>query len=214
MPPITDILTEATLWEIYRKSPRLWTNKFNTVVVAATALLLTVFSIMHAAPPAWASYLKDYSLHDTLLNWASLGFTYTATMLAFLLAGFTILGTITKPSLLVKLAEITHPGTKLSELKYTFFVFINVFIQYLAFLATTTAILLFGTKNGPFVLVGELIKVHAGALAFNVIQHAALVIIGTWFVLLILKLKSFIYNTYQMVVLAIVNEGATITKDD
>jgi hypothetical protein len=208
-----DLLAEKSLWQIYRGSPRFWTTRSNAVIVSATAICLTAFAALHFHPPAWAAFLGRYSLYDTMLAWAGQGFTYAATMLAFLIAGFTVFSTITRPGLFVELAQIPHNGGPLSELKFVFFVFFNVFVHYLAFIMLCATVVFLGGKDGPLVLLGEVIKAWTSTTFFDVLQHAVFVGIGTWFVLLLLKLKSFIYNLYAMVMLVIVNEGKTETPD-
>jgi hypothetical protein len=168
--------------------------------------VLTAFASVHFTAPSWAGYLTRFSLHDTLLAWANVGFTYTATMLAFLLAGFTVFSTITKPGLFAELAQIQHPKSPLTELKFIFFVFMNVFIHYLAFMIVCAVILLFGTANGPLVLIGSLFK-KISVSGFDVLQHSFFVFFGTWFIALLLKLKSFVYSLYSMILIVIVNEG-------
>lgn len=217
---IDTLLAESSIWQIYRKSPRFWTNSFNAVVVAATATLLSAFAVLHLKPPQWAAFVAIYSLNDAVIGWAVQGFTYSATMLAFLLAGFTVFSTLTKPSLLAELAQIPHkdkkrPGhvTGVSELQFVFFAFINVFVHHMSFLALSAAIVLFGTRNGPLVLFGELLKSATSPAFFDLLQHVVFIFIGTWFILLFLKLKSFVWNLYQMVLIVIVSEVTTKPAD-
>ncbi len=202
-----ELLAEKSLWQIYRKSPRFWTTRSNAVMTAVTAALLGTFAVLHLHPPVWARFLDRYSLYETMLGWASQGFAYTTTVLAFLIAGFTVFSTITKPALFVELAQIPHDQGPLSELKFVFFVFFNVFCHYLGFLLLCTVVLLFGGKDGPLVLFGEIVKARTSRTCFDVCQHVTFVLMGTWFVLLLLKLKSFLFNLYSMVTLVIVNDG-------
>ena len=203
---IEDLLEEKNLWRIFLRSPRFWKTRFNAVVIAITFLALAAFACLHWVVPPWAGFLTRFSLHDALLAWSNVGFTYTATMLAFLLAGFTVFSTITKPALFAELAQVQHPNSSLTELKFIFFVFMNVFIHYLAFMILCAVILLFGTPNGPLVLLGSLLKKFSVG-TFDILQHTFFVLFGTWFIALLLKLKSFVYSLYSMILVVIVNEG-------
>jgi hypothetical protein len=138
------------------------------------------------------------------------------TIVAFLLAGFTVLATVTKPALFAELAQITHEDRngrppRLTELEFIFFVFLNVFVHYVSFLLFCTVFVLFGTKNGPLAMVLLAKQAKSLSALHDPLRRALFVVMGTWLILLVLKLKSFIWNVYQVVVVVIVTDRETVT---
>lgn len=77
---------------------------------------------------------KDVSviLSDTR-TWASMGFSFSINTLGFLIAGFTIFATISKPRMMLAMMWHTNKETGLPTLKYNFFAFMQVFIAYIVF---------------------------------------------------------------------------------
>ncbi len=199
------IVAEKSLWQIFRRSPGFWEQPFHRAIMTITGLGLTTFSALHLTKPGWL-VLPTFSVQETILAWANLGLTYSVTMLAFLLAGFTVFSTITKPQLFAELAQVAHPESTLSEFQYIFFSFMNVFIHYLTYMSVCAIILLFANNGGPLILLGECMKL-ASPTGFSVFQFTTLAVLGTWTILLFLKLKSFIYNLYAMIIVVVLHEN-------
>jgi hypothetical protein len=197
-PDLSELFTERSLWEIYRKSPSVFRNPFNRGVLIATAILLATFACFHFA---WGSSSAP-RLHfaEVFANWANVGISFAGTILGFLVAGFAVLFTVLRPQTLANLQQITRPDHNVSELKLLFFVFVDVFVHYVSFLFWCMAVLVFGAKDGPADWVGRI----AGGwwpASPEIVCHAIFAAWGTWFVLLVLKLKSFIFNLYQCLLL-------------
>lgn len=75
-----------------------------------------------------------------------------------------------------------------------------MFVHYTAFLFWCILYLVVGGKDGPFEFIGRFLSIRAPLLP-QVITHAVFVAWGMWFLVLVLKLKSFIYNLYQTLLL-------------
>ncbi|WP_292477931.1 hypothetical protein [Mesorhizobium sp.] len=133
---------------------------------------------------------------------ADLGFSYCTSILGFLITGFAIFASITKPEIFVLLAKLDHDKAKISRLHFIFFSFLFVFIHYIAFLLTCLFIILALGPSGPF---ADTLR-RLASWQPRLIQYGggALVAIGSaWFVFLVMLLKSFIWNIYQAILLTI-----------
>lgn len=210
MPWQDRLLARKNLTAIFLAGPRFWTNKFNTATLVLVTVLLALFSTLDVIYPR-ALGRSGFALGETIRMWAAQGFTFTMTIVAFLIAGFTVLTTITKPELFAELAQVPHRQengheTGLTEVEFIFFAFINVFVHYLAFLFVSTVILLFGSTNGPLAMLAYAVRSVISTKAFGGCLHVLFVLLGVWFLSLILRLKSFVWNIYQMVLIAIVAE--------
>jgi len=199
-PDLSELFTEHSLWEIYRKSPSVFRNRFNRGVLITAAIVLTFFSTIHFACHSGNELALNFP--EVFASWANAGISFSGTILGFLVAGFAVLFTVLQPQTLTNLHRITRPGSDVCELKLLFFVFVNVFVHYVSFLFWCVVVLVCGAKNGPSDWAGRV----AGSwwpplpgLVANVVFAAW----GTWFILLVLKLKSFIYNLYQALILGV-----------
>jgi hypothetical protein len=211
---LDDLFSEKSLFRIYRLAPSFFSNRFNTVVATSTFCLLACFSVAHICVPR----LRDtvaIQFSDTFSSWANAGVSLAGTILGFLIAGFAILCTILRPETMLILHKLTNKTYGMSELKLLFVVFVDVFVQFLALLFWSVAVLVFGGKQGPAAVLGaQLARLH-WLIPFCLL-HAIFTLWGTWFVALILTLKSFIYNLYQSLLLSladVVDEAQRKTKE-
>jgi hypothetical protein len=143
---------------------------------------------------------------SSLNAWATLGFAFSSGMLGFLVAGFAIFATISKPDLFVRLAQISYPDSALTALKYVFFSFVNVFVHYLSFLTLCVAVNVSFWAEWPGSSLGRALAEVAPEL-FGIVAHVLLVWLATWLIVLLVKLKSFIWNVYQAVLLSIAHQA-------
>lgn len=120
---LAELTKEKSLWDIYRLVKRIKSSKFNSLVVLVVVVVL-----------AANSFYFESDIQITLGKvriWSEIGFDFATTILGFLVAGFTIFATITKPSMLLAMMEHRHEQNDLPYLKYNFAVFMKVFIFYL-----------------------------------------------------------------------------------
>lgn len=168
-----------------------------------------VFALLVTVNLAWwllaTSADPAVSLIETVRLWAEAGTVFATSILGFLLAGFAIFASVTKADLFIALAQISYKDTSISRLKYLFFNFLMVFIHYLAFLSLCLLIhLLFATSSPATRLLG--LATQSVEPTRFVIAAIGLTVIGTWFAAALLMLKTFIWNLYQSVLLAIATE--------
>lgn len=195
---------EKNLWQVYLKARRFPGTTFNTFARAGTIGLLVVFCIANEF--CFKRSLMD--LKETasqIRSWADAGIGFGSQVLGFLIAGFTIFATLSKPQLFIDLSHAQKKGTQVSQLKFMFFNFLMVFIHYVAFLWLCVFIKLFGQEGGATTkLLSWALKNHewGKALVLNILFIG----MGFWFVNILILLKSFVWNVYQSVILSILYE--------
>ncbi|MCL5102957.1 MAG: hypothetical protein M1133_02420 [Armatimonadetes bacterium] len=185
----SDLLKEKSLYAIWKKCRRLPRNWFNGVATVLVALLLTLHVSMGSRS------ISDTA--DEIRSICDLGVGFGASILGFLLAGFTIFATMTKPDLMIRMARRKHEGSGLSFLKYNYFALMEVFILFTCFVAMC--------------LIGRLVLARGGGISAMIDEHTVnpalvrcwlvrvgFVFLGTAFVYLLLALKSFTFNIYHI----------------
>lgn len=172
-----DITKEIGLLDIYKASrSKLPRNKINIFSTLAVFSMLTVHAIF--------SNEGSISLLEKARGWAEIGFGFSAGILGFLIAGFTIFATVSDKSLFITMAKARHEKSGLSYLKYNFFALMYVFIAYLGFAILCLLIQLLGDTSGFASIMTKLIVGDDNFLiAKRFLAGFSLVIVGTWFFL-------------------------------
>jgi len=192
---------EKSLSQVYWKARKVASSRTNFFAAVFTAILF--FAVIYADHRLALGLLLPGGISTIAREIGVLGFALTTAILGFLIAGFSIFASITRPEIFVALAQLDHKNSDLSRLKFIFFNFLFVFIHFLAFLAFSLCIqlLLPAIKN----LI--LLPTVQAALSPTFIWWAGAVAVSItvgWFAFLIMLLKSFIWNIYQAVLLVIV----------
>lgn len=206
------VTEEKSLLDVYWKARKVASSRGNRITaVLAFVLLLALF----CADKSYSLGLISLSDMSKIVGQVGeIGFSLTTAILGFLIAGFSIFSSITKPEIFAALAKLAHKETGLSRLQFIFFNFLLVFIHYLAFLAFSIAIKIFlPTLESAF----DLAVSHWSLSALLICWLAAIgtAIALSWLVFLIMLLKSFIWNIYQAVLVVIVTGDliAQLEKD-
>ena len=202
------VTAEKSLLDVFWKARKVASARSNRhVAVLAFLVLLVLFYVDRHFEFAIFSTEAMSSLIEQA---GDVGFTLTTAILGFLIAGFSIFSSITKPEIFAALAKLDHKDSGLSRLQFIFFNFLLVFIHYLAFLAVSIAIKIFL----PVVVeAAGLIEVRL-SVAHAVVWWVGATLIAVvlaWLVFLVMLLKSFIWNIYQAVLVVIVT-GDLITQ--
>lgn len=182
------LLKEKNLWQIYRASWRISDSKFNWFV---GVLSLAFFS-------AYATLAPDLaSIHALLLKLAEIGFNTAVSILGFLIAGFTIFGSLAKPELLLTMLRFTEKKSGLPYLKYNFFTLIRTFIYFLVFAAFQLALISLGQNGGP----GSVLVILCPDLqaAVSPAIRVSFVVSTVLWTAVFLELKSFVFNVHHFV---------------
>lgn len=195
------VTEEKSLLDVYWKARKIASSRANSLAAALAFLILIALLFID-----WYFCIGLVSTRDIsklALQAGDIGFALTTAILGFLIAGFSIFSSITKPEIFAALAKLDHKGSGLSRLQFIFFNFLLVFIHYLAFLAVSIAIKLLL----PFAVeVANLIEERLELPALAIWWGAGTIVsaIVAWLVFLIMLLKSFIWNIYQAVLVVIV----------
>ena len=185
----SDLTSEKSLWDVYKLSRRILPSKFQYITIIFVMMLLAINAFI---------FVDGYQsiLHD-VRKWSELGFNFSITTLGFLIAGFTIFATLSKPKMMLAMMDHVNKETGLPTLKYNFFTFMKVFIAYIAFSVVYLLVLLLGQPDG---FLTNLIYLLPNSNCVKTIAiKVAYIIIGGSFVYLLLLLKSFVFNIYAIV---------------
>ncbi len=184
----SELTSEKSLWDVYWMSRTIRPSKFQ---------LLSVLTVMSAlAINAFVLETDVTTILTDTRKWASSGFNFSITTLGFLIAGFTIFATLSKPEMMLAMMSHRNKKTNLPTLKYNFFTFMKVFIMYIVFSLLYLAIELFGQQGG---LLSNLLSLmpYSVCLKSTMIKVAYIIVGGSFFYLLLL-LKTFIFNIYTI----------------
>jgi hypothetical protein len=135
-----------------------------------------------------------------------LGISFATTILAFLVAGFTIFASLTDKKLFVRFAALTHPKSKLSWLKHLFVVFMHTFAHYISFVSVAILLKLTTQSNG---VISWLIihYINEPCTIKNYLLAFAYGILSAWLFYLTLLLARFVFNIYSACMLTIAVDG-------
>lgn len=198
------LTSEKSLLAVYRKARKVASAPINA------RLAWTVFLVMMLALAANASFGMPVAPYASLIvgirEVADAGFAFTTAILGFLIAGFAVFASITKPAVFILLAKLDHKKEGISRLQFIFFNFLLVFIHFLTFLALCLIVKVTLYSGGPL----------SGALRWVAENRQIMIVIGAsfmfavmtaWLVFLLMLLKSFIWNLYQAVLVTILTEA-------
>lgn len=189
-----ELLKEKSLWQIYCQSRVLRSSSnFN-----AYATLLVVGIL---AAYAWFTPETAKELADRTREIAADGFAFATTILGFLVAGFTVFATVTKPDLFVFMAKTRHKQSGLPWVKYNFFKFMEVFYVYIVFAGMCLGVRLLAKPNGALSLLVN--STSDPAITKLYLAKIGLLLLGGVFIYTLMLLKSFIYNVYHVVMTSI-----------
>jgi hypothetical protein len=204
------LVSEKSLLAVYRKARKVASAPLNA------RLAWGVFVTMALALAANARFGMPVAPYASLIvgirGVADAGFAFTTAILGFLIAGFAIFASITKPGVFILLAKLDHKKEGISRLQFIFFNFLLVFIHFLAFLGLCLIVKIALHSGGP--LSGALRWV-AESRQIAIVIGASLMFAGmtAWLVFLLMLLKSFIWNLYQAVLVTILTEAELMEQD-
>lgn len=192
----SEITKEIGLIEIFKSSIfRLPISKIN---VYSTFFVFSILLYYVIVSPENSTYLLI-----KIRKWTELGFSFSAGILGFLIAGFTIFATVSDKSLFVTMAKSLHSGTQLSYLKYNFFSLMYVFILYLGFAILCLLVQILGGESGFLSIILNQLSGSNFVSVKRFIAGFGIIFVGTWFFYLLMLLQSFIFNIYHIVMTAI-----------
>lgn len=188
-----EITKEKNLWQVFliAKKTSLSTSHIIICLCVASLLFLNAFLI------------DDNIKHiiSDIRTWSNFGFNFTITTLGFLIAGFTIFATLSKPEMMISMMLHINKESGLPTLKYNFMAFMKVFISFIFFTFLYLFIILFGQQNG---LISNVATVLSCSIFIKeLFLKIFYVIVGLSLIYLVLIIKTFIFNIYAIVMTSI-----------
>lgn len=195
-PEPDDLGREKTVLALYLLGRKFPHSKFNRRVALAVGVTLAYF--------CYLQWDNAQILSASLRKFAEVGLSFSTSILGFLIAGFTVFVTVTKLDIFVTMAKIEYESTGESYLKYNLVQFMLVFSHYIAYLFFCICFVLFSQQQGLVsILIGKALVAMPyawiGILTYKAPVSVVLVIFGAWSAYLVLLLKSFVYNTFQVI---------------
>ncbi|MFJ5339583.1 hypothetical protein ACIPSD_10755 [Pectobacterium sp. CHL-2024] len=188
-----EITKEKNLWQVALLAKKITMSKLHISIIILTAALLAFNSFILDS--------KTYQLLSDIRAWSNFGFNFTITTLGFLIAGFTIFATLSKPDMMIAMMLHKNAEAKIPTLKYNFMAFMKVFISFIMCAFIYLFVMLFGQANG---LVGNFVKILPYTAIIKLYGTKIIyIIIGTSLMYLVLAIKTFIYNVYAIVMTSI-----------
>lgn len=181
-----DLLKEGSLWDIWRSSFGIGYGKFNFTVLITCCSLLTIDALT-SAPSRLLGVVREFSA-----NGLGLGLS----VIALLLSGFAVFATVSQPNMLLSMAKTRHVSG-LSYLKYNFFVFMRVFCLLIAFSGVCALFVVVARDDGIGIKIVQLVQ--GGDKLRDALVRIGYVVLFSGYVVVLLELKSFVFNTYYSV---------------
>lgn len=170
------------------------------LVIFVTTLVLGLIGVWGAA-----YYGEIASASDTarlIQQWATLGANIAVAILGFLIAGFSVFATVTRPELFRYMARYKAKGRPISEFKFVFYNFLYIFAHYIIFLTGSVSVAFLAAPRSPLWWLAEMSYTHYGYV-IDIAAAMTGVMIASYALFSMLLLKSFLWNLYQTLVFAI-----------
>lgn len=199
-PKLSDITREKTLLALWITSFKFAQRRFNYVVTAAIALALARYCQLDWDQPQ--------TLMAAFRKIEGTGFSFATSILGFLVAGFTVFVTVIRIDMFLTMARMEKGSTGESVLKYNLSAFIVTFVHYTSYIFVCVISELFLQPGGLAAVALTNAQTYPSlapwvSLAHRLCAATLLVTFGTWTAYLVLLLKSFIYNVYQVTTVSV-----------
>jgi hypothetical protein len=210
--PVADwrdqLFEHRSYWQLVRAVTRKSLKRSATRTVCFLLLSIGGFAIdQELLDGQWAGGALAVTF---VRSWAVSGLEFGSAMLAFLIAGFTIFATVTDVRVFEALASIKQDDDS-SHLRAIFRNFMMDFWQFIVFLFICIVIGFFFGEDAPLtILLGWTLRGHP--IMREILIHSCVGILALYFLMLVLTVKSFIWNVYQAIFLAIALKSEHLDK--
>lgn len=202
-PKASDLTREKTLYGLWRTSFKFRQRAFNSVVTVFVALLLTCYCAL-----VWDQPQTVLALFRKV---GTTGLNFATSILGFLVAGFTVFVTVIRIDMFLEMAKREKAGTGESYLKYNLSAFIVTFVHYVCYVFACLMCELFLQPGGLASVVA--VNAQTNPCLASLLPRAKpwvasvlLIGLGSWTIYLVMLLKSFIYNVYQVTTTSVAYE--------
>jgi len=184
-----DLLSEKSLWQVFKKSKSLEKSAFNQGVYAFSFL----FGMIACA--FWIVPGKIDEAAKAAILVADTSFDLSVQILGFLIGGFAIFTTLADQRLMINLAKVPMGDSGISVFKNVFFNFLSVFFIYIITLSLSFFVKIFGVINSVNIYNVFSEEVSNNILLwFNCLLFFLIYFMG---IVAVVRIKSFIWNIYQ-----------------
>jgi hypothetical protein len=193
------LFADRSLLQIFLKSRGSYETPFNFILLMVIAILSATIGFAYLIEGQ--GVIPRSEVAETVRAWTALGVTLSTTVLGFLIAGFTIFATISNPRLFANMAQIWNKKVKnTTQLEYAIRPFINCFVNYITYASASVFLAMLAAKGGIVArVIVSIIQDQYMSYLFVIFFSVYL----TWTVALLLKLKSFVWNIHQTMMLCI-----------
>ncbi|WP_125206344.1 hypothetical protein [Capsulimonas corticalis] len=181
---------EKDLWDIWVQIRHIKESKFNV----SSTWLIVFLNVLYAVYTPESTHV----LADKVRSWSDLGLNFGASLLGFLIAGFTIFATLVKPELFLQMAQHIDKKTGLSYLKGSFFRFIKIFTVILFFIFTCYLVKAFALPSGLLSIFVNRVLIDPGECK-RYLAQIGIVFVSSVFFYMVVLVQSFIFNVYHSI---------------
>ncbi|AZN32294.1 hypothetical protein [Pseudoalteromonas sp. Xi13] len=187
-----NITSENSFWKLYLQLRKVKSSKTN-IAVFIFSLILTFTSIYFTENNIPILKEQIYSISGNLITWS-------VSLVGFVLAGYAIYATLAEKEMQVAMSIIQDDKTNLDFLKSTHCVFIKICVDMLAI-----AFLIFILSSKPFIQFLDLFLLLniLNQEVYQLILVLIFSLLHAMFILILMLTRSFIYNVYHSVMVAI-----------
>ncbi len=199
-----ELTKEKKLFDVFKLSLNIEASIFQKSFISI------IFFILYLN----ACFLEDDLgvLLKTVRDWSNIGFSFSITTLGFLITGFAIFTTVSKPDMMLAMMGHYKKKYKMSTLKYILITFMKVFIGFLVVSFLYIFVIILGKENG---FISNLFSYYEVNEIYKcIVIKIAYILIGTSFIYLLFLLKSFIFNIYATVMMFLRWECVLIDKNN
>lgn len=193
-----ELLKENNLWQIYLLSWKLKFPWFSAIFSLGFGVLVYYYSI------EYISTVSQKNVIEKLLDISEIGFTFSSTLLGFLVAGFAVFSTVCDPKLLAAMAQIKNEEMNISWTKASFVAFMHIFSHFIAVVGITIIIKILYIMNTDFLSI-SIFPCFFKKFGYSLLSG----LISAWIIYLLILVAQFVFNIYHtcMLVISVENEG-------
>lgn len=190
-----DITAEGSLWDVWKLSRSLEEPVANIVIFLFSMALVVGYTVLFTP--------VDTSRYEIAVTLAREGFRFTTITLGFLMAGLSMFSGIVRSRYAIDLSRFSYPDAGMSYLKVMLLSVMKPFICFLVasvlFFSISLLAVPVDLRWGPSVAaLGTSVRPILGSVLF-------ITVVGVYVVLL-LSIKSFVFNIYKSVTSAVRHE--------
>ncbi len=193
------LFRERSFSELYRVAKPYVSVKSNIVI--AFCFWLILITILNSLGPFGFNSVLSSELFEAIDAISSLGVAYAASILGFLVSGFALFFAISRREVFLVLGHTkSDENSNISNLQLILYSFMYVFWHYILYMPIMFIIIMI-IKLGGISLGSDLLEYSAQI--YYTLNSVLLALVGAWTMFLFLLLKSFVWNLYQTILLAI-----------